>query len=104
MENLLPSGAEPGDDVLEIRSRRRRRAERHRIEGTVAKSDKAEAEAATHDLEALARHILVRDPVGGEMQGRPQHDGTQTRAGEESGHTANRDVQRDDHDPADERP
>jgi hypothetical protein len=68
VEELLPAWAQPGKDVLEVGSRGSCRAQRDGIEWSAASGKEGEAEAAAHDLEATASDVLMRHPVGSDMQ------------------------------------
>ena len=84
-------------DVLEVWSRRRSRSQRHRIEGPAAHREQADADKATRDLEAAVGDVLVRDPIGGEVEGRPEQHRAQPRFGQQTGPTTGRNVERDNH-------
>jgi hypothetical protein len=78
--------------VLEIGRCRRDRTEGGRIEGAAAGRDQREQDAAADGLEAQAADVSVRDPVGGEVQGRTEQERLQARVRNRTDGTTDRDV------------
>jgi hypothetical protein len=68
VKELLPAWAQPASEVLEVRSRGGCCAERDRIEQPAASGEEGQAEAAARDFEPTARDVLMRHPVGGDME------------------------------------
>jgi hypothetical protein len=97
MEELLSAGTQPAEQVLEVRRRRRSRTQRRRIERSPPDGKQSETDEAAHHLEAAVRNISMRNTVRGNMQRRPEQHRTDTRARKQTGGTAGRNVQRNDH-------
>ena len=71
VKDLPSAGTQEREDVLEIRSRACKRAERRRIERTSPCSEESDACDTGPDLEASRVEVSVRNPVAQEMQSRP---------------------------------
>jgi hypothetical protein len=71
VEELLSARPDPGQDVLEVRHRRRRAADDSGIEWPSPSGEQAEREEAAADLEAPIGNVLVGHPVAGEVDGGP---------------------------------
>lgn len=96
-EELLPPEAEEGQEVLEVG---RRRCEGPRDRGIARPAhggDDGEAGEPASDLEAPRMEVVVRHPVAGVMEERPEGERRPVRAGERPRGRAGRHVERDDH-------
>ena len=74
MEELASPGAQERENVLEVGSRARRRAQRRRIERSASQGEESEARQAAADFEAARADVLVRDAVAGKMEDRPREE------------------------------
>jgi hypothetical protein len=101
VEQHLPAGTEPRHDVLEIRHGRRGAAEHSGVQRPSPGGEQTQRDEAAADLEAAIRNVLVRHPVSGDMEGRPEQEGERTRAEKRTGSATDRNVERDDHRPDD---
>lgn len=101
VEDLPPSQPEPRRDVLEIGHGRCSAAEHGRVERPARSGQQPERDEAATGLEAPVGNVLVRHPVGGDVEGRAEQERERTRPDEGSGGAAQRDVERDDHRPDD---
>jgi hypothetical protein len=72
VEELPATRAQPWNDVLEVRSRGRSRTERHRIERPTTHGKQPETDEAAHELEPAVGDVLMRNPIRGKMQRRPE--------------------------------
>jgi hypothetical protein len=97
MEELLPARPEPGHDVLEVGHRGGRAAEHRGVERAADGGEHPERHEAASDLEAAVGDVLVRHPVAGDMQRRPEQKCERARACARAQRGAGRHVQRDDH-------
>jgi hypothetical protein len=70
VEEVVSARTEKGKDVLEVRGRARRRAERRRIERSTPHGEQGETRQATADLEPTRADVLVRDAVTDNMEDR----------------------------------
>jgi hypothetical protein len=94
----LPSAwTQEGEDVLEIRSRARHRAERRRIEGASPRGEKSDACDTGPDLEPSRVEVSVRNAVTREVESRPQQESREPRAAGRAGRSACRHVEGNDH-------
>src|SRR5436309_2921936 len=72
VEDLLPAHTQPRDDVLEVGHRRGSAAEHCGIERAAPGGEQAERGEAAADLEAAVGNVLVRHPVAGDVERRPE--------------------------------
>jgi hypothetical protein len=70
VEELVSSRTQEREDVLEVRGRARRRAERRRIERSTPQGEQSETRQAAADLEPTRWNVLVRDAVADKMEDR----------------------------------
>ena len=97
MEDLLATGTEPGHEMLEVGHRRRGSAEHGGVEGPAPRREQCERDEAAADFEAPVRDVLVRHPIAGDVQRRPEEQRERARANQGSHRGSRRNVQRDDH-------
>ena len=94
----LPSAwTQEGEDVLEIRSGARERAERRRIERPTPRGEKSDACDTGPDLEPSRVEISVWNAVAREVESRPQQECREPRAAGRAGRSACRHVEGNDH-------
>ena len=67
---VLPTRAEPREDMLQVGCRRRDGPERRGIEWAAGCREQQRARGAARDLETPARDVLVRDAIAGKVQQR----------------------------------
>ena len=87
--------------MLEIGHGRRGAAEHSGVQRPSPGSEQTQRDEAAADLEAAIRNVLVRHPVAGDVEGRPEQEGERTRAEKRTGSATDRNVERDDHRPDD---
>jgi hypothetical protein len=71
MEELPSTRAQEREDVLEVRSGARRRANCRWIEGASPRGEEQEARKTAADLEATRAEVLMRQAVAREVEDRP---------------------------------
>jgi hypothetical protein len=79
-EDLPATRAGEREDMLEVRRGRRDRPDRRRMEGTAHGRQRQHSQHAAADFEPARGDVLVRNPVGREMEHRPKDDRPDTRA------------------------
>jgi len=72
VEELAAARAQEREDVLEVGCGARPGAERCRIERAAARGEEDEARETAADLEAARANVLVRQPIGREVEDRAQ--------------------------------
>lgn len=97
VEELVPARPQPRHDVLEVGHRARRAAEHGRVERAAASGEQREAGEAAAGLEAQVGDVFVRDVVARDVEERTEEQSRRPGADERAGHSADRDVERDDH-------
>jgi hypothetical protein len=75
MEEVVSARTEKRKDVLKIRRRARRCAERRGIERSTPQGEEGEARQAAADLEPTRGDVLVRDAVADNMEDRSRDEG-----------------------------
>ena len=97
VEELPPARAKRGHDVLEVRRRRGRRAERRGIERPAANGKQRQADEPACNFEAPIRDVSMRHAVGKQMKRNPEQERADARTRGGAGRTAACDVHGDDH-------
>jgi hypothetical protein len=97
VEELLPTGPQPRNEMLEIGHRRRRAAEHRGVGDAAARREQGERDEAAADLEAPVGDVLVRYAIAGDVQDRPEQQREPPRTDERTNRAAGRDMERDDH-------
>jgi hypothetical protein len=74
VEELVSARTQEREDVLEIRGRAGRCAERRRIERSTPHGEEGETSQATADVEPTRADVLVRDAVADKMENRSREE------------------------------
>jgi hypothetical protein len=74
VEELVSARTQEGDDVLEVRGRAGRCAERRGIERSTPQGEEGETRQAAADLEPTRADVLVRDAVAEKVEDRSREE------------------------------
>ena len=97
VEELPSAGTQGRNDVLEIRSGARERAERRRIERPASRGEESDARDTGPDLEPSRVKVSVRNAVAHEMQNRSNDERSEPRTAGRTGRSACRYVEGNNH-------
>jgi hypothetical protein len=97
VEELLSARAQEREDVLEVGCGARCSAKCRRIERAASRGEDEDAPEAAADLEPPRAKVLVRNPVAGDVENRPQNECCEPRAAGGAGRSACRNVEGNDH-------
>jgi hypothetical protein len=95
-EELPATGTRQSNDVLDVRSGRRKGARDGRIERPTNGGERENGRNPGADLEAPVEDVLVRHQVAQEVEQQSERNRAQPRTDERAARRAGRDVQRDD--------
>ena len=74
VEEIVSSRAQEGEDMLEVRRRARRCAERRRVEWSTPHGEEDETRQAAADLEPTRTDVLVGDTVAKNVEDRSREE------------------------------
>jgi hypothetical protein len=97
MEELAPARAQLREDVLEVGCSGGAGPQRGRVERAAREGEQRECEQAASDFKGTLGYVLVRDPITGKMQRRPECERGRLRSGQCAEQRTGRDMKRDDH-------